>query len=182
MKKRKIVVTLALIIFSVPIIGFAQGNNSGAPFKDLQNQISNMQKDIKSLQDQLQKSEENKYQSEPQLPARDATGITTTVHGVVDEYGSILNPSDKFETYKTDYYDVTIYHIRLLQMRDDTKAPTCVAALGPHSVAYDLDLRMYQDNPFFMNGAWEFSVTSQRSNGYAFFPYNLGFSFICIQE
>jgi hypothetical protein len=182
MTKRKIVIILALLIFSSPIIGFAQGNNPGVPFKDLQNQINNMQQEIKILQGQLLNIEANQKQPEPQGSEVVANRITNSVHGVVDENGLVLNPSDKFEIYKTEFYDVIIYHIRLLHMSHDTKTPTCVASPGPHSVAYNLDLRMYQDYPFFYNGAWEFAVISQGSTGYAFSQYNSGFSFICIQE
>jgi hypothetical protein len=225
MTKKNIVVTVALLIFSVPIIVFAQANGPGVPFRDLQIQINNMQQEISSLHNKIQYIQQTKMPEVaqgpvgpagpmgpqgpagplgpqglagaqgpvgaagpigPQGPAGVANGITIAVHGEVDEDGKVVGPSDKFLCYKlSEFDDAMIYHIRLLSMSDPTKAsPTCIVAPGPHSINSKWDLSMYQDDSQFDydEGAWEFSVISQRPNGFVFSKYKSAFNFICVQE
>jgi hypothetical protein len=59
MTKRKIALTAALLVLCVPILGFSQANVQGVPFKDLQNQINNMQQQISSLQSNTKFSEDS---------------------------------------------------------------------------------------------------------------------------
>jgi len=232
MTNRKIVITVALLILSVPIIGFAQANGPGVPFKDLQIQISNMQQQINTLQNQILNIQQKPMQAGPQGlagpqgpvgpvgpigqagsqgpvgpvgpigqagsqgpvgpagpigpqgPAGVANGITIAVHGEVDENGGVVGSSDKFLCSTQDKYsDVMMYHIRLLSMSDPTKKPPiCIVAPGPHSINTKWDLSMYQDDSQFNEGAWEFSVMSQRTTGYSFLGYKSAFNFICVQE
>jgi hypothetical protein len=49
MTKRKIVLTLTLLILCIPIIAFAQVKAQGVPFQDLQNQINNLQQQINNI-------------------------------------------------------------------------------------------------------------------------------------
>jgi hypothetical protein len=187
MIKRKIVVTVALLILNIPIICFAQANDQGVPFKDLQNQINNMQQQISSLQNQIQSFQKALITTGPQGlsgptgpqgpagsqgpvgpagpigpqgPAGVADGITIAAHGEVDENGVELNHSDKFRLYKqAEFPDQMTYYIRLLSMNDPTKQPTCCRTRS-HSLQTKYVVSMYQDYLRFddIEDAWEFAV------------------------
>jgi hypothetical protein len=174
MTKTKIVVPLITLILSVPIIGFAQANGQGVPFKDFQLQIYNMQQNIIKLEQRIGDIEQM------QGEAKTESNNPIAAHGVLNMEGVDFFPSQQFLCYKTELSTAVFYNILLQNMKDENRRPTCVVSPGEHNVQANYNLGMYGEPEFnTFEGMWEFVVVSQR-NG--FFPYKSGFSFICVQE
>jgi hypothetical protein len=218
MTKRKMFITVVLIIFCFPIINFAQGNGPGVPFSDLQNQISKLQQQISGLQEQMvniQKMAKSTEAQGPvgptgpmgpqgpagavgpqgatgltgatglQGPAGVANGITIAAHGEVDPDGLEYYPSGQYWSYQQDVTNSAMYYyIRLLNMSDSSKPPTCIVAPGQHDLQIGWDSSLYLDYSYYNNSekAWEFTVISQRYTAGSFYPMKSGFSFVCVQE